>query len=324
MIVFRADISPHDGLQQLRRCRYLASLLKKNNEVLICSREDKKTAKFLAERNIPARFGKDPNTIDLAGVTAVIFDLPNFSSRDCALLEKAKKAGVKTVQIVSAVGEFQPAAICVFPFPGQAPVTAAGTTLLAGTEYPLLHHKFRHFNRVKRKYRKNIKNIFINLGDLLPYRELRETIDTLHRLHFNMKIAPGLSLKKADKRNLLKIYPGIHFCGKSESPARAYFEADLALIPAGESALEAAAVGTTALYVFQENSSEIMAQTCVDKEIGLKFGKLEDLAIDSFRAMVTPLTLERREQMGAAGKKLVDGLGVQRFFKILKENGIIA
>jgi hypothetical protein len=27
--------------------------------------------------------------------------------------------------------------------------------------------------------------------------------------------------------------------------------------------------------------------------------------------------------MGAAGKKLVDGLGVQRFFQVLKENGII-
>jgi hypothetical protein len=27
--------------------------------------------------------------------------------------------------------------------------------------------------------------------------------------------------------------------------------------------------------------------------------------------------------MGAAGKKLVDGLGVQKFFKVLKDNGII-
>ena len=125
----------------------------------------------------------------------------------------------------------------------------AGQTVISGPSSALLHHKFRHFNKAKRKYRKNIKNIFINLGDLLPYRDLRQVVDILHRLRFKMKIAPGLNLKKADKRNLMKIYPGIHFCGKSESPARAYFEADLALVPAGEEILEAACVGTPALYM---------------------------------------------------------------------------
>jgi spore coat polysaccharide biosynthesis predicted glycosyltransferase SpsG len=323
MIIFRTDISPQTGLQHMQRCAYMAALLKKNNLVRICSREDKKTAKFLAERNIPTEFLKDPNAIDLAGVTAMVFDLPHFSAPDSTLLEKAKKAGIKTIQIVSAGGEYKAADICVFPWPGPTPIAAVETKLLAGEEYVLLHHKFRHFNRAKRKYRKNIKNIFINLGDLLPYRELREIIDTLHRLHLNMKIAPGLNLKKADKRNLLKIYPGIHFCGKSESPARAYFETDLTLIPAGEEVLEAAAVGTPAIYFCQEPVSEILAQTCVDSEIGLKFGKLEDLTIDSFRNAIAPLTTERREQMGTAGRKLVDGLGMQRFLKILKENGII-
>ena len=324
MIIFRADNSSRTGLQQLHCCAHLASLLKKNNQVMIYCKEDKKAAKFLAEKNIPTQFIKDPSGIDLAVVHAVVFDLLHFSDQDSALLEKAKKTGVKAIQIVSAGNKYQAANICVFPWPGPAPIAAAETKLLVGEEYVLLHHKFRHFNQVKRKYRKNIKNIFINLGDLLPYRELRETIDSLHRLHLNMKIAPGLNLKKADKRTLLKIYPGIHFCGKSESPARAYFEADLALVPASEAALEAAAVGTPAIYICQEPIQETLAQTCMDNNIGLKFGKLEDLTIESFRDITAPLTLDYREQMGSAGKKLVDGLGVQRFFKVLKENGIIA
>ena len=41
------------------------------------------------------------------------------------------------------------------------------------------------------------------------------------------------------------------------------------------------------------------------------------------RDAIAPLDQETREKMGAAGKALVDGLGVQRFFKVLKENGII-
>lgn len=324
MIIFRADVSPRTGLQYLRRCAYLAAMLKKNNDVQVCSREDKKAAKFLAEQNISAVLGKDASAVDLVPVKAVIFDLPHFSSTDSALLEKAKKAGVKTIQIVSADGEYQPVDICVFPFHGSAPAAAAGTALLAGAEYALLHHKFRHFNQAKRKYHKNIKNIFINLNDMVFYRELREIIDILHRLHLQMKIAPGSNLKKADKRNLMKIYPGIHFCGKSESPARAYFEADLALVPAGEEILEAAAAGTPALYFYQEPGQEALAAAWADLQAGLLFGKLETLTIDSFRNMIATLSTERRETMGAAGRNLVDGLGVQRFFNVLKENGIIA
>jgi spore coat polysaccharide biosynthesis predicted glycosyltransferase SpsG len=309
MIVFRSDFSSQTGLQAVQRCAYLASLLKKSNEVLLCCREDKQAAKFLAGMKVPFSLVKDAGAIDISKAKAVIFDLASFPSQDIALLEKAKKAGVKTIQVVLAQGGHQPVDIILSPFiePGNA----------------LLHHKFRHFHKAKRKYRKNIKNIFINLGNLLPYRDLRRIVDTLHRLRFKMKIAPVLNLKKADKRNLMKIYPGIHFCGKSESAARAYFEADLALIPAGEEILEAAAVGTPALYFCQEPGQETMASAWDEHQAGLKFGKLEDMTLDSFREFIAPLTLERRQTMGTAAKNLVDGLGGQRFLKILKENGII-
>jgi len=306
MIVFRSDLAPQTGLRPLRRCAWLAALLKKGNDVLLCSREDKKAAKFLAERNLPARFVKDPAALDLGEVKAIIFDLDTFSPADIALLEKARQAGIRTVQILSSENAGQAADIRV-----------------SGAGSALLHHKFRHFNIVKRKYRKKIRNIFVNLGDLLPYRDLRAIVDTLHRLRFKMKIAPGLNLKKADKRNLMKIYPGIHFCGRSESQARAYFEADLALIPPDEEAWEAAAVGTPALYMLQVRGQEVRAEERTGLGLGVKVPALAEWSVQAMRDAIAPLTPELREKMGAAGKALVDGLGVQRFFKILKENGII-
>ncbi|MCJ7524751.1 MAG: hypothetical protein MUP71_05950 [Candidatus Aminicenantes bacterium] len=323
MIVFRADLAPQSGLQALRRCAWLAALLKKNTPVLIFSSKDKKTAKFLAEKNIPGQLGADPGTMDLTGITAIIFDLPHFSTPDSTLMEKAKKAGVKTMQIVNAGSACQPVDLLLQPLTEEKNQAEAGPIVISGPAYALLHHKFRHFHEAKRKYRKNIKNIFVNLGDHLSYRDLRRIVDTLHRLHFKMKIAPGLSLKKADKRNLMKIYPGIHFCGKSESPARAYFEADLTLVPAGDEILEAAAAGTPALYFCQEPGQAVAAAAWAEHQAGLTFGKLETLTSDSFRDMLAQLTQERREQMGASGKNLVDGLGVHRFLKILKETGII-
>jgi hypothetical protein len=306
MVIFRVDVSPRTGLRSLRRCAYLAALLKKSHGVLLCCREDKKAAKFLVERDLPVRFVKDPSTLDLAGAQALLFDLDDFSAADQALLATARQAGIKTMQILGG--------------------DCAGQTVdirISGAGSALLHHKFRHFNTAKRKYRKKIRNIFIHLGDLLPYRDLRAIVDTLHRLGYRMKVAPGLSLKKADKRNLMKIYPGIHFCGKSESPARAYFEADLALIPPGDGAWEAAAVGTPALYMSLEKGHDALAGTCVGLGLGVTVPALADWSVQAIRDAIAPLDIEPREKMGAAGKALVDGLGVQRFFKVLKENGII-
>jgi len=307
MVIFRADVSPRTGLRSLRRCAYLAALLKKSNGALLCCREDKKAAKFLVERNFPVRFMKDPSILDLAGAQALLFDLDDLSAADMALLEKARQAGIKTLQVLGAGGAGQEVDI---------PISGAGSALL--------HHKFRHFNTARRKYRKRIRNIFIHPGDLLPYRDLRAIVDALHRLGYRMKIAPGLSLKKADKRNLMKIYPGSHFCGKSESLARAYFEADLALIPPGDEAWEAACVGTPALYLDLEKGHEALAGTCVGLGIGVRVPALAAWSLQALRDAIAPLDPEQREKMGVAGKALVDGLGVHRFLKILTEQGIIA
>ncbi|MCU0237415.1 MAG: hypothetical protein MUC72_10065 [Acidobacteria bacterium] len=306
MIIFRADVSPRTGLRPLRRCAYLAALLNKGAGALLCCREDKKAAKFLAGRNVPSRLMKDPSALDLSEVKALIFDLESFFPADLALLEKARQAGIHTVQILGA---------------GYA--RQATDIQVEGAGSALLHHKFRHFNSVKRKYRKQIRNIFIGLGDMLPYRDLRAIVDTLHRLGYRMKIVPGLELKKSDKRNLMKIYPGCHFCGKSESLARAYFEADLALIPPGDEAWEAACVGTPALYMPLDKGHNALAAAGSDLGLGAKVPPLVDWTVQSVRDALATLDQEAREKMGAAGKALVDGLGVQRFLKILKEKGVI-
>jgi spore coat polysaccharide biosynthesis predicted glycosyltransferase SpsG len=309
MIVFRADLSPQSGLRSLRRCAWLASLLEKKADVLLCCRESKAAAKFLAEKGIRFSLIRDPGTIDISEAGAIVFDVEPFSAQDAALLDRARTAGVKAVQFV--------------PFAGQP--QAADIVLAPGDEAQdvLLHHKFRHFNKARRKFRKRIRNIFVNLGDLLPYRDLRAVVETLHRLRYRMKIAPGLNLKKADKRNLMKIYPGVHFCGKSESPARAYFESDLALIPPGEEALEAACTGTPALYLALDKGREAQADSLAARGLGARIPSLADFSVQSLRDALVPLTLERREQMGAAGKALVDGLGVHRFLARLNELGIV-
>ncbi len=309
MVILRADATARSGLSRLRRCAYLASQLRSAGEVLLLSREDKGAAKLLAGQKAPFRTLKDPAAFELAGAGALILDLESYSQADTAMLERARKGGVRTVLIAP---------------PAEAP--GGADHAVAPSREPglaLLHHKFRHFHGARRRYRRAVRHVFLSLGDALPYRDLRQVIDVLHRLGLGVKVEPGPALKKADRRNLMRIYPGVHFRGRSESAARSYFEADLALVRPGDEALEAACVGTPALYLSLEKGEDGLAESWISKGLGTKSPALADFSVQSARAAIEPLDRETRERMGAAGRNLVDGLGVQRLIAILREQGIV-
>lgn len=310
MVIFRADATSRCGLSRLRRCAYLASQLRSAGDVLLLSREDRGAAKFLAGQKSPFRTLKDPAAFELAGAAALVLDLASYSPADAEQLERARRSGVRTVLIAPPAGA--PAGADHTVVPSQEPGLA------------LLHHKFRHFHGARRRYRRALRHVFVCLGDALPYRELRLVVDVLHRLGLRVKVEPGPALKKADRRNLARIYPGVHFRGRSESAARSYFEADLALVPPGDEALEAACVGTPALYLSLDKGEDGLAESWISKGLGAKSPVLAEFSAQSARAAIEPLDRETRERMGAAGRKLVDGLGVQRLLKTLKESGIIA
>jgi spore coat polysaccharide biosynthesis predicted glycosyltransferase SpsG len=305
MVIFRADVSPRTGLSRLRRCAYLASQLRDAGEVLILCREDKGAAKFLAGQKASFRALKDPAAFDPAGARALILDLESYSQADAAQLERARSGGARAVLIAP---------------PGDAPAGADRAVAPAREpQLALLHHKFRHFHKARRKYRRKARNIFVHLGDLLPYRDLRQVVDVLHRLGLRIKVEPGPGLKKADRRNLARIYPGVHFRGRSESAARSYFEADLALVRPGDEALEAACVGTPALYLCLEKGQDERAESWISRGLGANSPSLADFSVQSVRAAIEPLDQAARERMGAAGRALVDGLGVPRFMAQLRE-----
>ncbi|HOW44458.1 MAG TPA: hypothetical protein PK919_04725 [Candidatus Aminicenantes bacterium] len=309
MVIFRADATVRSGLSRLRRCAYLASQLRSTGDVLLLSREDKGAAKFLAGQKAPFRMLKDPAAFELAGAGTLLLDLDSYSQADAALLERARNGGVRTVLIAPPNGA--PAAADRTVDPAREPQLA------------LLHHKFRHFHQARRRYRRAVRHVFVSLGDALPYRELRAIVDVLHRLGLRVKVEPGPGLKKADRRNLARIYPGVRFRGRSESAARSYFEADLALVRPGDEALEAACAGTPALYLSLEKGEDGLAESWIARGLGAKSPGLADFSVQSVRAAIEPLDQATRERMGSAGRALVDGLGVQRLHAILREQGIV-
>jgi spore coat polysaccharide biosynthesis predicted glycosyltransferase SpsG len=195
--------------------------------------------------------------------------------------------------------------------------------VLNGPDYAILHHKFRHFHKVKRKYRQKIKKVFICLGGAVEYRKLRKMIDLLSRHRWEIKVAPGFYLKRSSLKTLRRIYPGIHFVGKTESLARPFFEADVALISPGAAAYEAAAAGTPALYFYYHNEQKFIAHSFEKKEVGLEISNIDDLLHVNLAEKMNTLTLKKRIDMGSKAKQLVDAKGVYRIIDFFEQHNII-
>jgi spore coat polysaccharide biosynthesis predicted glycosyltransferase SpsG len=309
LLVFRTEGSPQVGWHRLERSLYLATLLRPEIDILFCVNKDKPSIEQLQKKKFDFCLTAALPGLKQRDIGAILFDLGHFAAEDNGLLTWARQNNIKTLQLGQPEGPNQAALFVIDP--------------LADPAYAVLHHKFRHFNRSRRKYRKKIKHVFINLGDTVDYRDLRAVVDRLSRLQLHLKVAPGFSIKKANKKALKRIYPGVGFVGRCESLARAYFEADAAVIAAPYAPYEAAAVGTPALYLCYGGLTEAVADRFADRGAGIKIANPRQALKSGIVETLDRLTLEARTQLGNSAKNLVDARGVYRIIDFLKKNVII-
>lgn len=302
MLIFRTDVSAKSGFGYAAGCVLLASLLKKKIDIIFCIEADKnkELVKYLQEKKISLC---RPQELFNNNPQGIIFYKDEFASPDRELLRQAKERHIKTVAIVP-TGTLQPGSGCEYT--------------LSGPLYALLHSKYRHFNKINRKYRKSVKNILISLEDTQTYRELRRIIDLLYRQRFNIKIAAPPFSRKSIQKILKRIFPNVRFVGKTESLARPFFEADLALIIPAPAAYEAAAAGVPALYLPCSPQQAAAADSFEQENLGIKLANISDIT-----QAIAGLSLEKRIAIGQTGKKLVDAKGVYRIIDFFKEKGII-
>jgi spore coat polysaccharide biosynthesis predicted glycosyltransferase SpsG len=325
MIIFRTDASVKTGFGHLRRSTCLASLLKNKTDILFCisSGSDKIVTRYLAEKKWSYCSLKQLKQTVPSSVKSVVFDLRYFSDEDIRLLHQAKTGNWTTVQVTDLGLNQQEVDYTIDAAVDKMFPYSKDKKVLDGPDYAILHHKFRHFHKVKRKYRKKIKKVFICLGGAVEYRKLRKVIDLSSRHQWEIKISPGFYLKRSAQETLRRIYPGIRFVGKTESLARPFFEADVALIGPGIAAYEAAAAGTPALYFYHHNEQKFIANSLEKKGVGLEIANIDDLLNVSLAEKMNALTLEKRIDMGRKAKQLVDARGVYRIIDFFEQHKII-
>ncbi|MCP4216129.1 MAG: hypothetical protein GY765_15880 [bacterium] len=330
MLVFRTNASPATGFGHLKRSAYLASMLKKKHGILFCVNKDKGVSRFLDELGIPFCLINKKGIPWEKDIRGILFDLREFLPADIQLLQQAKEKGIPTIQLTDLGLSQQPVDIVfdgaidtLFPYPEA---NGDGTPhVCSGPDYLLLHHRFRHFNKLKRKYRKKKKNLLVSLGGGTQYRKLRKIIHVLSCQGYNVKVAAGFYLKKNSRKTLQRIYPRVRFVGDTDNLARAFYEADAAVITSGTAAAEAASVGTPALYLYYHKEQQFIAQSYRDKGAGLVISNIDDVISDPLPLLkgLDSLTFEKRILMGEKGKGLVDALGTHRVLEVLHEQGIL-
>jgi len=325
MIILRTDASIKSGFGHLIRSTYLASLLKSKTGILFCisSGSDKIVTRFLEEKKWSYCSLKQMNQKLPATVKSVIFDLKYFSNEDIQLLHQAKTNHWTTVQVTDLGLDQQEVDYTIDAAVDKMFPYSNDKKILNGPDYAILHHQFRHFNKIKRKYRKKIKKVLVCCGGAVEYKMLRIMIDLLSRRHREIKIAPGFYLKRSAQKTLKRIYPGIHFVGKTASLARPFFEADVALITPGVAALEAAAVGTPALYFYRHHEQKFVANSLEKKELGLEISNIDEIIHVNLEEKMNALTLEKRIDMGCKAKQLVDARGIYRVIDFFEKHKII-
>ncbi len=321
LILFRCDASPAIGFGHLTRSAYFAEHLRKNHQLLFITGTEKQAAIFLKEKKLASCSLKKAPALLASRPAVLILDLPAFGAEDLTLLESARAAGIFTIQITDLGLVQQPVDLtidaawtAIHPYPSGRPA-------LLGPQYAILHHKFRHFNQAKRRYHRKLRTIFITLGGGAVYRRLRSVIEGLKDQHFQLKVAGGFSITKAHKRVLKRIYPRLHWVGRTQSLARSFYEADTALITSGTAAFEAAACGTPALYLHYNSFQEAHADAFEQAGCGLKVGPIDQVSPSAVRLSLQGLDLATRTEMGQSGRRLVDGLGIYRILKNLQERG---
>ena len=323
MIVFRAFASSEAGYRRLQRCIYLGTALRKDVDILFCVDKDKQALELLKEKKFRVCLADTCDSIKKENPVAVVFDVPRFSQGDTELLNWAAAKSVRTIQLAEWGLERQEvdvvidSAISLFtPYPDDG-------IRLTGPAFAVLHHRYRHFNKIQRKYRSTPRNILIDLGETLDYRTFREVVDIVSRFAKNIKIGAGYCLKKGNKKTLKRIYQNIRIAGQAESYARAYFEADVALVPPGIEAYQAAAVGTPALYLPVDTDGVKIAGEFEKHQLGLNLGTAASLTRGRFKEQLAGLSFDTRLGFGVNGKNLLDGKGAGRIIDFFEKNVII-
>lgn len=311
MVLFWADPVAPGGWSRLERSMTLAVHAVPRSALLVAIPSHRRAEKYLAGRRITA-VGHERALREMPdGIDLVVMDQKQPNEAAERIIKMGRERSIPVFPIRDPGDpDWGAVAGCLGGWPPDG-----NSSSPPGPEWAILHPRFRHFNQVRRVYPRRARKVLLHLEERLGYRELGDLIDPLWRRGYRVRVGPMASIRGNLKRALSAKYPGLRWVGAVECMARPLFEADAALLIPGAAALEAAAVGTPALYLCPEEKERRTAAQLERLGIGLVAESPEDV--------LSRLDRDTLRGRGTAGKLLIDGRGLFRTLDFLRLQGFL-
>jgi len=200
----------------------------------------------------------------------------------------------------------------------------SSTTYLFGPKYVLLKENVSYYHSLTKNISNKVKKILIAIGGTDVRNLTPRIIDALkefNELELNVVIGGAYKNREEILKSLKRNKLSYNLLENQNDLSKYIYEMDLAISAGGLSAFQLVAIGTPFLgigaAIWETKRLRKMQELGICKFIGdFKNFKKEDLH-ESFRYLFN--NKKEREKMSLNGKKLVDGKGIERVSKIVRE-----
>ena len=248
-------------------------------------------------------------------------------------LRELKIMSIYLITFEDLSNEVFPSDIVIIPYVGMASLKfqkEKGSRYLLGPKYFPLREEFNNITK-KSSTVNSVNNILITMGGSDPNQITIKVIKALSKLNTKyhlMVVLGSLSLISEEQiKALLSNYGGsFQVIKNGQNMAELMYESQLAITNSGLTKYEMANMGLPAIVISNNSKHANLMDDFVGYGSVVHLGTNEEITEQNILDAVTALTIDEkiREKMSKAGKRLVDGKGLERIFNTIPRELIYA
>jgi hypothetical protein len=197
-----------------------------------------------------------------------------------------------------------------------------GTAFFLGTEFLILDPAYGSLNHRKKKIREEIRSIYINMGGGNSQKFYYKLLEGLKLWARKAEIIgiPGFVSWGQVRVAQMDWHP-LNFRWEYDSVDTVLSQADLAITAGGLAAYEALCAGIPLLALSYDSLQQKTISAIAGRGGCIDLGRGDDLDPVRLSRIIAEVDADRnkRRELSALGRKLVDGLGAERVTRIIRQ-----
>lgn len=328
-VVFRADGNKKLGLGHIVRCLALADELKNNNpnlKVIFITKYDG-GKKIIEEKNYKVIDTKDEFSHIRNFASEDTLLITDFLDTDNQYISEIKKiAGLKVICIDNNTKLKRIDADIVINaniFDNRDKKVIGSTKYFLGLKYLILRKEFEEAHKEKKEIKDKVETILVMSGGTDPRGCIIKIANALKnipdKVHINLIIGPEFSYSNKLNDVLSKANRKFNLLVNPNNLVEIMKNADMAITAAGIVFCELATLGVPSIEIPQRNHQEDVAKVFEKSRACINIGKSPDEKLIYESTLMLMENKLLRKQLSENAKTFVDGKGVKRAIRLIKE-----